>query len=249
MVIKQVLLVSYCFFAGAMLLILQIIGGGRDTIYQQRLMDDTPRGIRYVFALHTPSTLFFMFRFLLSIWAIAVVGGSLFLTHYSNKPGKAAFAPEHWPQEATLVLSSEKPTLLVLLHPQCTCSKATLAELERIVAEVGSQVDTRLLFFESLNMDASWVEGDLWERAEDIPGVTLIRDSDGTLIRQFGAFTSGQTLLYDSSGELLFKGGITAARGHEGDNAGKQALLTILKERQNDLNESFVFGCSILGDT
>lgn len=117
------------------------------------------------------------------------------------------------------------------------------------MADIGPNVDTRLIFFESVNMDSSWTAGDLWAMAEDIPGVSLIRDTDGALIRQFGAFTSGQTLLYAPSGQLLFKGGITAARGHEGDNAGKEALLAILNSQKNALDESFVFGCSILGDT
>jgi len=190
-----------------------------------------------------------MFRILLCVWALTVAAGSLFLTHYSNRPGKAAIAPEAWPPESSLSLSMDKATLLVLLHPQCSCSKATLAELERIMITVGSTVDAQLVFFDSPNMESDWAEGDLWEKAERIQGAQLVRDTDGELMQQFGAFTSGQTLLYDSSGTLLFKGGITAARGHEGDNAGKKALISILKERQNSLNETFVFGCSILGDT
>ena len=189
-----------------------------------------------------------MFRILLFAWVLAVVAGSLLLTHYSNQPGKAAIAPMEWPQESSLSLSANKPTLLVLLHPQCSCSRATLAELERIVADVGPLVDARLIFFESLNMDSSWVEGDLWRIAQNIPGVTLVRDTDASLIRQFGAFTSGQALLYDTTGSLLFKGGITAARGHEGDNSGKKALIALIEERRSAINESFVFGCSILGD-
>ena len=199
--------------------------------------------------LTPPNIIALMFRLLLTLWVVAVAGGSLFLTHYSNKPGKAAAAPELWPQESTTRLAEDKATLLVLLHPQCTCSRATLAELERIMVKVGPRVDARLIFFESANMDSGWIEGDLWAIAEDIPHVSLIRDRDGNLIRQFGSFTSGQVLLYEPSGNLLFKGGITAARGHEGDNAGKKALLDILESRQHALNESFVFGCSILGDT
>ena len=189
-----------------------------------------------------------MFRVLLGIWALAVIAGSLLLTHYSNQPGKAASAPETWPEVSQVSLTPDQATLLVLLHPQCSCSRATLAELERIMTEVGPKVDTQLIFFESARMDSSWVEGDLWRIAQGIPGVTLIRDTDGTLITQFGAFTSGQTLLYDESGQLLFKGGITAARGHEGDNVGKQALIDILEQRYTSSTESFVFGCSILGD-
>ena len=189
------------------------------------------------------------FRGLMVCWALAVCAGILFLTHYSNKPGKAASAPEMWPANSALKLAQDKPSLLVLLHPQCSCSRATLRELERMMARVSNQVDTRLLFYESSTMDSAWVKGDLWDIGRAIPDVRLVRDVDGQLTKAFGAYTSGQTLLYDTSGALLFRGGITPARGHEGDNAGKQALLSILKERNILDNESPVFGCSILGDT
>ena len=42
-----------------------------------------------------------------------------------------------------------------------------------------------------------------------IPGVTTIVDRDGTQASLFGAETSGQVVLYDSHGELKFRGGIT----------------------------------------
>ena len=134
-----------------------------------------------------------MFRILLSVWALTVVAGSLFLTHYSNRPGKAAIAPESWPSESSLSLSADKATLLVLLHPQCSCSKATLAELERIMMAAGSSVHAQLVFFDSPNMENHWVEGDLWEKAERIPGVQLVRDTDGdanTTIRRIYFWTN-----------------------------------------------------------
>ena len=52
----------------------------------------------------------------------------------------------------------------------------------------------------------------------------MLRDDDGAEARRFGAETSGQTLLYDARGALAFSGGITGARGHAGDNAGRASL-------------------------
>lgn len=189
-----------------------------------------------------------LFRISLGGWGLAVVVCVLALTHYSNAPGKAAIAPGSWPAQSTLNLAEDGITMLVLLHPQCSCSRSTLAELERIVAQVGARANVQLIFFASSQMDSNWVEDDLWQIAGRIPGVTLVKDIDGLITRQFGTFTSGQTLLYDSTGALLFKGGITPARGHEGDNVGKEAVLSILGKNTNDTEESLVFGCSILGD-
>ena len=56
----------------------------------------------------------------------------------------------------------------------------------------------------------------------------MLRDDDGAEARRFGAETSGQTLLYDEHGALLFSGGITGARGHAGDNAGRASLVALL---------------------
>ena len=44
-----------------------------------------------------------------------------------------------------------------------------------------------------------------------------------------GATTSGHVLLYDAGGVLRFAGGITDGRGHEGDNAGLDAALALLR--------------------
>jgi hypothetical protein len=38
-------------------------------------------------------------------------------------------------------------------------------------------------------------------------------DAEGVEMHRFGALTSGQTLVYDAAGRLLFSGGITASRG------------------------------------
>jgi hypothetical protein len=43
----------------------------------------------------------------------------------------------------------------------------------------------------------------------------------------------------------MFTGGITGARGHEGDNVGLSRVLALLGGRSADRNESKVFGCAL----
>jgi hypothetical protein len=52
-------------------------------------------------------------------------------------------------------------------------------------------------------------------------------------------------MLYGSEGNLLFSGGITAARGHEGDNAGRSAIISCLTKSEAERNQTPVFGCSL----
>ncbi len=65
---------------------------------------------------------------------------------------------------------------------------------------------------------------------ESIPNSTLLPDVDGVWLKTFNVKTSGHVLLYHPNGNLLFSGGITASRGHEGDNSGKEFISNVVKE-------------------
>ena len=77
------------------------------------------------------------------------------------------------------------------------------------------------------------------------PSVTVVRDDDGREAQRFGAATSGQTFLYDSRGALEFSGGITSARGHAGDNAGRTALISLVDRLETSQRRTQVFGCPL----
>jgi len=47
------------------------------------------------------------------------------------------------------------------------------------------------------------------------------------------------------SGRLAFSGGITLARGHEGDSAGLQRIRSLLRTGKADRSEAPVYGCSL----
>ena len=87
-----------------------------------------------------------------------------------------------------------------------------------------------MLFLNPSEFAADWEKTDLWETASDLPGVEVVQDKDGKNAELFNAAASGQTFLYDADGQLLFKGGITSARGHSGDNAGRSAIVALLKD-------------------
>jgi hypothetical protein len=53
-------------------------------------------------------------------------------------------------------------------------------------------------------------------------------------------------LLFDAGGKLAFEGGITAARGHEGDNTGREAIAAHISGRPAP-NSQPTFGCALGG--
>jgi hypothetical protein len=181
----------------------------------------------------------------LAVWATCVAFGLVRLWDFENGPGVAASAPEKWPDNPAVPPPARRPTLVVLIHPQCSCSRATLAELERLQARVDDEIDTYVLMLSPSGASRDWVQSPLWKKATAMRGVTVIGDPDGRQAARFGGFTSGQALLYDASGRLVFSGGITASRGHEGDNAGRTAIERLVRHESIDRPSTFVFGCAL----
>jgi hypothetical protein len=179
-------------------------------------------------------------------WLVSVGAGLWVLWAYDNKPGIDADAPGHWPAHTSLTRSADGPTLLVVAHPQCNCTRASLDELAEILARASThRPRTYVLFLKPSGVEDGWEQTDLWRRAADLPGVTLVRDADGAEARRFGVETSGQTMLYDAGGALIYSGGITGSRGHSGENAGELALLALLTRGRADRSKANVFGCSL----
>jgi len=164
---------------------------------------------------------------------------------YDNRPGVAAQAPPRWPSDSALRASTTTPTLVFVAHPQCSCTRASLDELAEILARAKSRPKTYVLFLKPSASDASWDNTDLWRQAAQIKGVIALRDDEGAEARRFGVETSGQTMLYDTHGALVFSGGVTGSRGHAGDNDGEETLVALLSGRDSQRRTSNVFGCPI----
>lgn len=181
-----------------------------------------------------------------ALWVTAVFGGSFLMLAHSQKPGVADAAPFHWPVVSRLPLTQGKSNLVLFLHPKCPCSRATLSELERLLARSHGALTATVCFIRPAGRPESWVRSDLWHSAEAIPGVTVYCDDVGGEARLFRAQTSGQALLYDAGGTLLFEGGITPSRGHAGDNAGSSAIRALLAGQQAGPVKTKVFGCVLM---
>jgi len=180
-----------------------------------------------------------------AVWIVAVVAGLSVLWAWENTPGAAGDAPAQWPGESGLSRAADAPTLVLFAHPQCSCTRASLAEFAEILARATTPPRTYIVFLKPVGLGVDWEKTDLWRAATKLPGVTVLRDDDGLEATRFGVITSGQTVLYDPSGALLFSGGITGARGHAGDNAGRASLVSLLNQGKTDLSSTSVFGCPL----
>jgi hypothetical protein len=184
-----------------------------------------------------------------SLWLLAVGAGSVMFVNYEGARGSVGVTPEHWPSGTSITLDHNRYTLIMFTHPKCPCTQASMEELNRLLAQCNGRIATHVLFFKPSNLPSDWTQTDLLRSAAAIPGVTVQADVDDTLARKFGAETSGYVLLYNSRGQLLFRGGITASRGHAGDNAGESAIASIVIGQSTNLVQTPVYGCSLLSKT
>jgi hypothetical protein len=167
---------------------------------------------------------------------------------YELTPALPAQAVQRWPDATQFVRNSSRPTLLVFLHPECPCSRATLAELDRLLTPRRDKVGVELVFVRPAGLEAGWERTDLWSTAQRISGAKVTCDPDGVETRRFGARTSGETMLFTATGRLLYDGGITGSRGHEGDNPGRDTLAALIDGGGNSFHHAPVFGCALFDE-
>jgi hypothetical protein len=184
-------------------------------------------------------------------WVIALAVSGSRLWRYDSVAGAAAAPPMTLPAVAGISRTNTMPTLVMLVHPQCPCSRASIEELSKLMTRCQGRVSAKVLMIRPSGVAEGWEKTGLWRSAAAIPGVTVEIDEQGRAARLFGAATSGQTILYAASGELLFSGGITESRGHIGDNAGRSAIESFVLEQRPPQTpaSTAVFGCPLFSPT
>ena len=148
-------------------------------------------------------------------------------------------------QATQLKISEQKPTLIAFLHAKCPCSKASIHEINRLLASHSKELKTIFVFGKEEGLNLDWVkESDLYKEAQQMP-VEIIIDTNNQEAKAFKAQTSGKVFLISPQRKILFQGGVTASRGHEGDNLGINAIQDILNGKEAKVDFQPSFGCLI----
>jgi hypothetical protein len=180
------------------------------------------------------------------LWLTVAVSGTVYLSRFENTPAEqSAYYPAIFPPESRLELDPVRPTLIFFAHPKCPCTRASLHELARLMANTDGKVKAYVVFIKPAGASEHWTDTDLRTEAEAMSNVQVIIDEESRESNIFHAQTSSLTLLYDRDGKLRFNGGITASRGHEGDNAGSRKIFEIVTSADDMTGEWFVFGCPL----
>ncbi len=196
--------------------------------------------------------------FLVGIWSCCVATVVVGFAWYDMRPTQlSAVAPPVLPASTQIIAHNlpQRPIVAMFVHPRCPCSRASLKEFSSVVRNLSNDADFRVIFFKPALQNLDWVRRDnLFATASAMKNVAVSIDEDGKEAERFGAETSGFVVAYDTQGRLLFSGGITGSRGHEGKNAGEELLQTMIRSAGQrgaptvQPAQSPVFGCAILAN-
>lgn len=190
-------------------------------------------------------------RALIVVWLLAIAGGwYVFERHeFAKSDATSAQAVDRWPSDTMLPCDGERPALVLFIHPKCPCSRATLAELERLLAgkSESKAEPLQLIVIATVpqNTDEAWWDTATIAKSSALPGARLFVDRAGQEAARFGATTSGTVMYFEASGRCRYAGGITVTRGHEGRSAGGDVVEALVRGQSVDSRSLPVFGCRL----
>ena len=184
--------------------------------------------------------------FVLGFSAVSTLVGMRILIRFDQTAGSVNAAPPRWPASSAIKRPNGRPEIIVFAHPFCSCTDATIAELAQLPIRTRPGAIAPAITVAFFRPRSSrWAPNALWKKAESLEASHVIWDNDGIEAKRFGARTSGQALLYSPEGNLLFRGGVTSSRGHQGDNYGFDELAAALNSNRPAHASSRVFGCAL----
>src|SRR4051812_7666363 len=84
-------------------------------------------------------------------WLAALTVGLGALAHYENRAGTSGATPDSWPAGSRIARSNNNYTLVMLAHPRCPCTRASMSELAQIMARVHGKMRAYVLFLKPPN--------------------------------------------------------------------------------------------------
>src|SRR2546423_15284646 len=97
----------------------------------------------------------------LLLWAGLIVAGYAWLLRYNFAAGNTLTAPGRLPPPFGSPGGSRRPQLFIALHPRCPCSRATVAELAKILSRAPNAGDVTVLMYRPADRGESWLQGPL----------------------------------------------------------------------------------------
>jgi hypothetical protein len=173
-----------------------------------------------------------------ALWVLIVASGVVAMIRYDSTPAPAHQVATVWPDESAILFDASRPVLIMAIHPQCSCTRASLNELARMLPRIQGHPRIVVLLLGT--------DGNRYESQVKDMHLEALEDRQGMEAARFGFTTSGEVAVYGRDRALLYSGGLTGARGHEGDNFGEASALAALEHSGFGPSQNApVFGCEL----
>jgi hypothetical protein len=96
-------------------------------------------------------------------WCGAIAVGAREIYAFSTQPGARADAPERWPGDSTLAGPDRHAAIVMFVHPECPCTRASLTELAAIATAGNASIQIVLTS-----------PGDAWDAAGRVKFFNII---------------------------------------------------------------------------
>lgn len=177
-------------------------------------------------------------RALIAGWILAVSAGMGAIVRYDSTPAAAHQVLAEWPRESAIGFDGSRPNLVMAVHPVCSCTRASLNELARMLPPLGGRARIVILLLGR--------NGNRYEQMVKDMNIESFADRTGVEASRLGLTTSGEIAIYAAGGNLLYSGGITESRAHEGDNPAEAAAMAALQSAGSvGIRNAPVFGCEL----
>ena len=169
------------------------------------------------------------------------------LADYASRPGAVGKIPQTRPH-STQLESSKATQILLFYHPHCPCTSSTVANLTQLRQELKKPFRLVAFAYCPTKEADSWIESEITDSLRQIPNIVIRIDRGGSSAQSFEIVTSGHCLVYNETGHLIFSGGLTPLRGHQGQSRSGEYFVESVNSRVEKTNLNWpVFGCKILG--
>jgi hypothetical protein len=179
------------------------------------------------------------------VWCGCALPGWRALLRHAYEPAASGEVVALWPAGAFAADPSAGFRVVLFAHPCCPCTRATLNKLDESLPRIPGGTSIHVIFVTAGLSPADLSGSTLVDMARGLPGVDVRLDDTGDEARRFGAKISGEVLVFDRQGRRVFHGGLTSARGHDGESAAQQQLERTLRGQSYDSYTAPVYGCAL----
>lgn len=178
-------------------------------------------------------------------WCLAWGGSWYALSEHTYEGRQASASLAVWPANSQWDRADGAYQLILFAHPFCPCTRASLSELAESLTRLPKSTAIRIVFATAGLPQSEVQDSDLVSMARRLPGAEVRFDEQSAEAMHFGATLSGETLVFDPHGRLIFHGGLTPGRGHQGDTAAQRQMERLVNGQTGPVCRCSVFGCRL----